>query len=47
MKNFAIIINFKEKQRIKAKQKTRTRASSRFEAVRNMLSSATNSNILL
>ena len=33
MKNFAIIINYKEKQRISAKTKTRTRASSRFEAV--------------
>ena len=32
MKNFAIIINFKEKQRILAKQKTRTRKGSRFEA---------------
>ena len=33
MKNFAIIIKFEEKQRIYAKRKTRTRASSRFEAV--------------
>ena len=48
MKNFATIINFEEKQRISAKtKKTRTLASSRFEAVRNMLSSAANSNTLL
>ena len=41
MKNFAIIINFEEKQCIKVKSKTRTRASSRFEAVCvNLLSSA-------
>ena len=34
MKNFAIIINFEEKQRILAQtKKTRTLASSRFEAV--------------
>ena len=32
-KNFVVIINFEEKQRISAKTKTRTRASSRFEAV--------------
>ena len=40
MKNFAIIINFEEKQCIKVKTKTRTRASSRFEEVCNVLSSA-------
>ena len=40
MKNFAIIINFEEKQCIKVKTKTRTRASSRFEAVCDVLSSA-------
>ena len=41
MKNFAIIIFFKEKQCIKVKTKTRTRASSRFEAVCcNLLSAA-------
>ena len=33
MKNFAIIINFEEKQRILAKTKKRTLSSSRFEAV--------------
>ena len=33
MKNFAIIINYKEKQRISAKTKTSTLASSHFEAV--------------
>ena len=40
MKNFAIIINFEEKQSILAKTKTRTLASSRFEAVCNISSSA-------
>ncbi len=39
MKNFAIIINFKEKQRIRINAKPRTRNSSRFKTKKSDLSS--------